>query len=256
MMGLLTLSGLALGAEANCPQRLRIAFPDAPAEPLLKGAGERFETPPGLAVEWLRQSLTELGCLSQAELLRLPSSRIRLELQPQVDQLDLMAGVAEGTPNAAGLVLPEGADLSVARIEFSLYATAEWQSRWDGRQLQLKADERVGVVRGTPSDFIARQLGWPVEPAPTPETALQKQLIGRSAVLLALAPLMDARLRELPSGRLHKLSPPVEQRRIFVGASQLFYQRHPQFVQALWQRMCQKGNALREPLACRLPTQK
>ncbi|MEJ1939021.1 hypothetical protein WDZ92_53155, partial [Nostoc sp. NIES-2111] len=139
---------LLAAAQATCPSRLRIAFPDSPAEPFMRGQGEDFARPPGLLVDWVRQALRELGCLERAELLRLPVRRLRALIE--AGQIDMVAGVGDGGPIAALLTLPprEGRrgefDQSLGTVDYVLYARRGSGLRWGGQVLAgLPAGARV-----------------------------------------------------------------------------------------------------------------
>lgn len=254
---LLALQVFAVGAQ-ECPARIRIAFADQQVAPLLMGAGSEFARPPGLLVDWTHQALRKLGCLERTEFQRLPNARIRLLARPEVSQIDLVPGVAEGSPNADRLMLPApptgvGDDLSTGEVDFSLYARAADAAAWDGQRLALRPGQTVGVARDTMAQALAQERGWALELAASHESAFQKLLAGRSNYLLVYAPFMDARLRASPD--IVKLQPPVLRKRYYMAASQDFYQREPAFVRRFWVEMCLQGNALRaKPLGCAAAT--
>lgn len=242
---------------APCPARIRIAFADSPAEPLLNGEGASFADPPGVGVEWLRTALRRLGCLEHAELSRLPAARMRMEASAQAGQIDLVPGVPEGSPNAVPLVLPTDVwgreqDVSMGVLEFSLFARAPEAASWDGRRLALQPGQTVGATRGTATEFFAREQGWPLELAPSYESSYLKFMAGRSNYLFIYAPFMEGRPHEVQAGpRWHRLDPPVLVRRFHIASSRDFYRREPEFVQRLWIEMCLQGNAMRpRPLKC------
>lgn len=255
---LMTLGFAVIDAgAAPCPARIRIAFADSPAEPLLNGEGASFADPPGVGVEWLRSALRRLGCLEHAELSRLPAARMRMEASAQQGQIDLVPGVPEGSPNAVPLVLPTDVwgreqDVSMGLLEFSLFARAADTPSWDGRRLALQPGQTVGATRGTATEFFARDQGWPLELAPSYESSYQKFMAGRSNYLFIYAPFMEGRTHDTQTGaRWQRLEPPVLVRRFHIASSRDFYRREPEFVQRLWVEMCLQGNAMRpRPLKC------
>lgn len=251
----------ASAARADiCPERLRIAFPDAPAEPFLRGQGDDFAKPPGLLVDWVRAALRQVGCLERAELLRLPTRRVRAMVES--GQLDLVAGVGEGGPIAALLTLPPhiGArhefDYSLGQVDYALYARRGVVSGWDGQQLPtLTADARLGATSGTRAEALGQERGWPLELAPNHESALQKLLAGRTPLLLVHSYYLDERLlkdAEL-ARQIVKLSPAVERRRLHVGALPAFARAESGFAMKLWRELCRQSAASKADGACRPP---
>lgn len=244
----------------TCPERLRIAFPDAPAEPFLRGQGDDFGRPPGLLVDWVRAALRATGCLERAELLRLPARRARATIE--AGQLDLVAGVGEAGPLAALLTLPprEGVkhefDYSIGHVDYALYARRGTAAGWDGQHLAvLTGDARLGVTAGTRAETLAQERGWPQEPAPSHESALQKLLAGRTQLLLEHSYYVDERLREdaALTRQIVKLGPVVERRRLHVGALPVFAQAERGFVMRFWREVCRQSQKSGADGACRLP---
>lgn len=253
--------GAVVAAQAQtCPQRLRVAFPDTPAEPFLRGQGDEFEAPPGLLVDWVRAALRRLGCLERAELLRLPARRVRSMIES--GQLDLVAGVGEGGPLAALLVLPPAGprrefDLSLGQVDYALYSRRGLVARQEPGQEApaLPQQARVGVTAGSRAEALARERGWPVEPAPNHESALQKLLAGRTPLLLVHSYYLDERLRQdaALARQIERFGPVVERRRLHVGALPAFAGGAGGFVQRLWRELCRQSAASRADGACRLP---
>lgn len=244
----------------TCPERLRIALPDAAAEPFLRGQGDDFAKPPGLLVDWVRAALRETGCLEHAEVLRLPARRVKAMIE--AGQLDLVAGVAEGGPIAALLTLPPhtGArrefDYSLGHVEYAFYARRDATVVWDGQQLgALPGDARLGVTAGSRAEAIAQERGWPMDAAPSHESALQKLLAGRMPLLLVHSFYVDERLRHdaALARQIVKLSPAVERRRMHVGALPAFARAEGGFVARLWRELCKQSAAAKADGACRLP---
>lgn len=244
-----------------CPQRLRVAFPDTPAEPFLRGQGDEFETPPGLLVDWVQAALRRLGCLERAELLRLPARRVRSMIE--AGQLDLVAGVGEGGPLAALLALPPpvGArrefDLSLGRVDYALYSRRGLVAlpAAGPEAPALPPQARVGVTAGSRAEALAQERGWPVEPAPSHESALQKLLAGRTPLLLVHSYYLDERLRQdaALARQVERFGPVVERRRLHVGALPALASDAGGFVHRLWRELCRQSAASRADGACRPP---
>lgn len=255
--GLITTAAQADG----CPERLRIAFPDAPAEPFVRGQGDAFAQPPGLLVDWVRTALRELGCLERAELMRLPSRRVRAMVES--GQIDLVAGVGEGGPIALLLTLPTPAgprrefDFSLGHIDYALYARRGLVARrGDGREMPvLPPSARVGVTAGSRAEVLAQERGWPAEPAPSHESALQKLLAGRTPLLLVHSYYLDERLRQdaALARQIERFGPVVERRRLHVGAQPAFARAEGGFVTRLWRELCRQSAAAKADGACRIP---
>jgi hypothetical protein len=253
---------ITAAAQAGaCPERLRIAFPDAPAEPFVRGQGDAFAQPPGLLVDWVRAALREMGCLQRAELMRLPSRRVRAMVES--GQLDLVAGVGEGGPIAVLLTLPTPTgprrefDFSLGHIDYALYARRGLvASRGAGPDTPvLPASARVGVTAGSRAEMLAQERGWPAEPAPSHESALQKMLAGRTPLLLVHSYYLDQRLRQdaALAGQIERFGPVVERRRLHVGAQPAFARAESGFVTRLWRGLCRQSAAAKADGACRLP---
>jgi ABC-type amino acid transport substrate-binding protein len=258
VVAVLTLAGSAAWAKGNCPARLRISFPDAPAEPFLQGRGDDFAAPPGLLVDWVRGALRRLGCDSQAELLRLPSRRVRAMIEG--GELDLVAAVAQGGPMAAMLVLPRPRgdrgqfDLSLGQVEYALYARRGLLAAQGGVAAPvLPPQARVGVTAGSSAERLALERGWPVEQAPSHESVLQKLLAGRTPLLLMHSYYLDERLRRdaALASQVERFGPPVDRLRLHVGARPAFAQQHPAFVDRFWRELCRQSAEAGG--ACRLP---
>lgn len=251
---------ITTAAQADvCPERLRIAFPDASAEPFVRGQGDDFATPPGLLIDWMRAALRETGCLERAELLRLPARRVRAMIE--AGQLDLAAGVGEGGPIAALLTLPPHVgprhdfDQSLGHVEYAFYARRDSPIGWDGSQLTaLPPEARVGVMSGSRAEVLAQERGWPQDLAPSHESALLKLLAGRTPLLLVHGYYLDERLRHDPAlaRQIVKLSPAVERRRLHVGALPAFAKAENGFVTRLWRELCRQSAASKADGACRL----
>ena len=227
----------------------------------MRGQGEDFLHPPGLLVDWMRNALREQGCLERAEMLRLPVRRLRAMIEG--GQIDLVAGVGEGGPIAALLILPprEGRrgefDYSLGAVEYFLYARRGSGVAWDGQALTgLPAEARVGVTASTRTEMLARERGWLADPAPSHESALLKIAAGRTPVLLMHSYFVDDRLRRDPqlARQIERLSPAVERRHLFVGAAPALAQSHRAFTQRLWRALCRESAAAKADGACRLPS--
>ena len=266
LCGLLLAALLSVAGAARaetCPERLRIAFPDAPAEPFLRGQGDDFAKPPGLLVDWVRAALREIGCLERAELLRLPARRVRAMIE--AGQLDLVAGVGEGGPIAALLTLPPHTgprrefDYSLGHVEYAFYSRRKSvgtsNGGWDGQQLALAPDARLGVTAGSRAELIAQERGWALDAAPSHESALQKLLAGRTPLLLVHSFYVDERLRQdaALSQQVVKLGPIVERRRLHVGALPVFARTENAFVTRMWRELCRQSANAKAEGACRLP---
>lgn len=248
------------GAPVGCPERLRIAFPDGPAEPFMRGLGEDFARPPGLLVEWVRQALRQLGCLERAEMMRLPVRRLRAMIEG--GQMDMVAGVGDGGPIAALLQLPprEGRrgefDYSLGVVEYVFYARRVSGLRWDGQQLSgLPPEARIGVTAGTRTELLAQERGWPTEPAPSHESALLKLAAGRTPLLLMHGYFVEDRLRQDArlARLLERLAPAVERRHLYVGLSAALVQGHRGFALRFWRSVCEASAASKADGACRVP---
>lgn len=250
----------AKAAPAACPERLRIAFPDASAEPFMRGQGEDFARPPGLLVTWVHQALRQVGCLERAEMLRLPVRRLRAMIEART--IDMVAGVGDGGPIAALLALPPREvrrgefDYSLGVVEYRLYSRRGSGVRWDGQVLSgLPPDARVGVTAGTLLETLAFERGWPAEAAPSHESALLKLAAGRTPLLLMHSYFVQDRLRQdaLLARQIEPLGPVVERRHLYVGMAPALVQSAGGFALSFWRAVCQASAASKADGACRLP---
>jgi len=256
----LMVTATAAGAQTACPERLRIAFPEGSSEPFMRGQGEDFARPPGLLVDWVRHALREMGCLERAEMLRLPVRRLRAMIE--AGQIDMVAGVGEGGPIAALLVLPprEGRrgefDHSLGLVEYVLYARRGSGVTWDGQTLAgLGPDARLGVSAGARTEALAQERGWPAEAAPSHESALLKLAAGRTPVLLMHSYFVEDRLRQDArlARQVERLAPAVERRHLYVGLAPALVRSGKGFALRFWRTVCAASAASKADGACRLP---
>lgn len=258
------LPAVSMAQASHCPARLRVAFGESPAEPFLRGQGADFAAQPGLLVTWTRGALKRLGCLDRAEFVRLPSRRVKALVES--GDLDLVAGVARGGPVAALLALPPvtGArgefDLSLGRVDYVLYARRGLLTNGDGNASALPVlpdGARIGAMAGGRAEALARERGWPVDPAPSHESSLQKLRAGRTPLLLTHSHLLDERLRsdKQLASEIERFGPVIETLRLQVGVLPALAQREPAFAEALWRELCRESAASgrQVPGACVMP---
>jgi hypothetical protein len=238
---LLLLLVLPWSAAAACPAGLRIAFLDTYLPPYLNGAGEQFEQPPGLLVDWTRSALKRLGC--EAELLRLPQRRLLAELEAGAVQL--APGIGFNAERAQRFVFPLRADgspeprLSIGEARLSLFTVRDRRGEvhWDGQRLAMPRAFKVGVVSRGVEEPLALAQGWAVETSLN--HALNAEKLRRGRLPLVLMPhlaLNRAELARAPA--LVELQPPVMRAHFYAPAHRAFEQIEPAFVAGFWRELC------------------
>lgn len=251
LASLLCAAALPVWGQA-CPKAVRIGFNDTESPPMLMGRGERFQDPPGWQVDAVRAALRRLGCLSVAELLRLPARRLNILLAQGDVDFALLYGVtperlqslrfpldARGQPDAAWAPV-------FGRLVLFARSGTPAQAGWDGQR--LPAGWRVGVMAGSVQEAVARAHSWPVEPFTAADFGLQMLNAQRFELLLtsreALSPESRATITEWGT---------TAQMPFFAPASIAFAQRHPAWTRAFWNEFCRTMRQLQpdvRPVNC------
>ena len=230
-----------------CPDKIRVAISDGDSRPFLNGHGPALQADPGLIVSRTRAALKVMGCLGQAEFLRVPPARISILATSNPSLIDIVPAVPITASVARHLILPPEADevvgtMGMMSVDFALVSYPARAKAWDGRDLHLLPGDTVGVVRDSAMQAYANKRGWPTEIAGTFDSAWNKFLMGRSSFLLAAAPAADARIAADPGPV--RLQPAAVHLHLFVGTSPAFYAKHREFVQRLWTTACELENAV------------
>ncbi|MBB5205201.1 hypothetical protein HNQ51_002520 [Inhella inkyongensis] len=246
-LGLGLLPGVARAAVA-CPQPLVVSFLDGEFPPFLYGNGTQFATPkPGWAVEWVRQTLAELGC--EASLTRGPFRRTAQQMA--VDAVQIAVGFAHLPERELTMRFPHRADgslddrLALLTTDVVLFGLVEPRGGAAGQVVR-----KVGIVTGSIEESVARERRLPMEAAPTHRANLAKLRAGRIDLVLGVRQVFSAS-ELVAEPAVQVLEPPLQVVRYFAPTSQALYERHPDFVKAFWLGMCERARRqTQRPAAC------
>jgi len=252
VLACLMLACCTLGARADCPSPLRIAFLDKPLPPMLNGEGPRFQEPPGDFVRWTREALRRLDC--EAELVRVPQRRLITDTAADVNQLTLF--LAHTPERGALLAFPLREDgpldtrLALAESQLALYVREDRRHlvHWDGRQLS-PADLKVGIVGGGVEEPMARAAGWQLDLALSHQGSIAK--LRRGQVDVAVLPTVSFNpqsLAEPPA--LVPLQPMFAPVYFFAPASPAFQQRQGAWLRQFWRALCESARGPRTVPSC------
>ncbi|WP_374434510.1 hypothetical protein [Inhella sp.] len=248
----LLLACCTLGAQADCPSPLRIAFLDKPLPPMLNGEGPRFPDPPGEFVRWTREALARLDC--DAELVRVPQRRLISDTAADVNQLTLF--LAHTPERAAQLAFPLREDglldtrLALGESQLALYVREDRRQtvHWDGQRLSPQG-LRVGIVGGGVEEPMARAAGWQLDLALSHQGSIAK--LRRGQVDVAVLPTVSFNpqtLAEPPA--LVPLQPMFAPVYFFAPASPAFQQRHTAWLRRFWRTLCETARGPRTLPSC------
>ena len=255
-LGLMAAIALAApshaAGSADCPARLRFVYGSEAAPPFVIGTGDEEPEPPGLLVQWLRESLTSMSCTTELVLARRPAARVRLELA--AGEHDLAIGVYRPAL-APTLVWPHDVPALrplpyLSRTLLQLYVLEPAAFAWPSRVFD-EQQARVGVVRGSVAELVARERGWKLDLATDMVTNVAKLRSARFEAMLGQDVYIEPYLRTLQDKRIRALAPPVGVGEYYLPAYRGFFERHEGFVRTLWTRMCERAHALmRDPAPC------
>lgn len=242
--GLLLACGAALAAR--CPDEVRVSLPNFEIAPYVLGTDE-VQSPPGLLIEWTRKALTLAGCKARIVIKRRPPNRQMKELE--LGLLDVLPGFAfSGNPDDP-LVFPMKAgaanlDRALMSDAVSLYVRADDQRvHWNGKRL-LSPNPRVGTsTGGVLTKLIARDNGWELETAATPQEDLRKLIAGRIDVIMEPDVILGAYLVRADALAVRKLSPPAHTTHRFAPVSKQFAAAYPEFTERFWLELCRQSRA-------------
>lgn len=242
----------SLGAQAECPRPLRIAFLDKPLPPMLLGEGVHFPDPPGEFVRWTRETLARLHC--EADLVRVPQRRLISDTAADVNQITLF--LAHTPERAQLLAFPSRADgqldiaLALGDSQLALYVREDrrHQVSWDGRRLS-PSGLKVGIVGGGVEEPLARAAGWQLDLALSHQGSIVK--LRRGQVDVAVLPTVSFNpqsLAEPPA--LVALQPMFAPVHFFAPSSPGLLQRQPDWVRRFWRTLCEVARGPRNQPSC------
>lgn len=123
---------------------------------------------------------------------------------------------------------------SAATADFRVYRMVGSQVGWDGRKFSGLADLAVGTQRGYVHAEQLKALGVPYDDGvDTAERNLAKLRAGRLAALVAMEVGVAGQL----GADIEAVGPVFDRSVIYVPTSKAFYQRQPQLVEQLWDRI-------------------
>jgi hypothetical protein len=243
---LLLFCGATCGAAERCPGEVRVSLPNFEIAPYVLGT-DKLENPPGLLIEWTRNALHLTGCKPHIVIQRRPPNRQMQELR--LGLLDVLPGFAFSDNPDHQLVFPmkdgrEDPERAVMSDSVSLYVRAGDQAvHWDGKTLS-STNPRVGSsTGGASSDRIAREHGWELENAPTPQGDLRKLIAGRIDVIMEPDVALGPYLVGAVALAVRKLSPPVRMSNRYAPVGRRFHQAYPEFTRRFWLELRRQSRA-------------
>lgn len=235
--------GLASAApEASCPSGLQVGFPDIPLGPFLRGGGPQFDERPGHLAVAAKLAMDELGCRYTP--VRLPLRRLVADLA--AGRLDAAVGLAPSAERRKNVVFPQDGrgsinnSLAVGEAPIiALVRAADAPLYAAGVALPLRPDVRVGAVRGSVHDEIAREM----TPVVTDVVSIEKGvlMLRYERIDILVLPKGMVRPPELSAApALAELERPLAIHRYFAPVSPQLSKRHPTFVSSFWTALCRQ----------------
>jgi len=214
---------------------LRLGYSDVENFPYQMGNGEQVASPPGIAVELVREAAREIG--AEIELFRLPVKRLFV---------DMLAGRLDGAfifsfkedrlqyghyPMRDGVV---DASRRIASLNYVFYKRAGDDLRWDGSALlNLKAPVGINFAFSIADDL--KRLNLAVDDSgKSTQQNFSKLLLGRIGAYATLEDSGDTYLRRNRQGKIVKLMPPIVSRDYFVMLSKKMLEQQPDFAEKFW----------------------
>lgn len=244
----LFVSGAAKAVSPeNCPETVRVTFMDMPAPPFVNGSGQRFEESPGYFVGWIKAGIAASGCKVKLLLSRRPIRRAYRELES--DEVDFIGTATPTDEHRSAAVFPMLQDGSI-NVNLSYFAseTSLWVRkgekgfRWNGQSLVGPIGFKVGVASGTMLETIAKENGWPIEPAMSGENSIVMLLKRRTDIGLMPDALAYSYMTN-SDAKLEKLDPAVATSYFYLAAGKQFYARYPKYTSAVWRAVCVAGHS-------------
>ncbi|SEO43494.1 hypothetical protein SAMN05428959_1082 [Duganella sp. CF517] len=231
---LLLLCGQSCASECV----IRVAYPDRERPPYYFGNGAVVPEIAGAGADLLRLAVRSVGCT--AELVRLPAARIRLALiSGSVDlaPVDLRDGEE---PYSA---LPMKAGQLDARRGMRMTAVV-YVRAGDGLPADLNTRDyfmthTLVTNQGSPLGEQLRDEGFKVDGgAPDAYSNMDKVAIRRAdgfAISIANIEALDAVIAARHGAALMRLAIPVRKSTLWLSASNAYFARNPERVEAVWQ---------------------
>ncbi|WP_428249478.1 substrate-binding periplasmic protein [Ferrovibrio sp.] len=230
------------GVRPVAAEELRVVYLDVAVSPYLMGSGPDMATPPGLAVDLLREAA---GADFSLSFRRITARRIIDEVR--FGRADVILGMRATPDRLADLRFPmrDGAidrDRWMVRLTQSFYRLEGGALQWDGRHLK-PAGAIVGIPSGMALGGLLRDLGADVVEFSTTKQLFGMLAAGRFSAVATLDIVGDSFAGSVNGRRIEKMLPVLEEADFYMPVSPAYYARHSGKVEALWHRMTALRNA-------------
>jgi hypothetical protein len=225
------------GALAACGA-VKVGFSNQHVPPYYMGTGAAEATPPGAAVELIRELLAQHGCTMVS--VRLPPLRIVQALEAgTIDIAPASAPAAEHSTTAYPLDKAGALDRERSlRMYTMVFVRSSDKFARDGDPVRLLAGKKLATNFGAPYAAPLRQQGFEVDDGALNITRnFEKLLRNRvDAVIISLtAPSdMDAMVLAQYGSDITRLEKPIRQANIWIAASRGFYAINRELTESIW----------------------
>lgn len=231
--GLLLICGQSSARECV----IRVAYPDRERPPYYFGNGSVVPEPAGAGVDLLRLAVRSVGCTP--EMIRLPNARIKLALingAADMAPVDLRDGEQpySALPRKGGqLDARRGLRMTAVvyvRAADGLPPDTDPRHHFKGRTLVTN--------QGSPLGEQLRGEGFKVDDGSLDTYNNMDKVVMRRAdgfaFSIANVEAMDAVIAARYGASLTRLSTPVRRSTLWLSASNAYYERHSEQIEALW----------------------
>lgn len=241
MLGLMLAAGSAVAACAP----LRLGYVDQHRPPYFLGSGNSEASPPGAAVDVIREAAAIAGCKVTA--VRLPPARLRAALK--AGTIDVMSMEAvDADKDLYALPLDAAGKLDVAkalRVHTVVFVRANDTALRSLDPAREFGQRWLGSNHAAPLVAQLRKQGFRVDDgALDTERNLEKLMRNRIdgyAISVAAPGDMDNWVAAKYGNAIVRLERPVQTNNIWLAMSKDYQARHPAQVAAMWDWVAQNG---------------
>ncbi|MBB5016889.1 polar amino acid transport system substrate-binding protein [Chitinivorax tropicus] len=231
------VAGLMWSVGVSAMEPINLVYVDVDSTPFLVGKGDMIATPPGLAVELVRDAITQAGY--QVQIRRLPQLRMLKMLEEgKIDGAFIFSYTQDRAKKFAYPMKdgqPDGR-YRVTHISYRLYRLKDSKVMWDGNQFS-NLTLPVGVNTGWTMAAQLREKNIAVDEGGRgyPEN-FSKLKLKRLDAYAALELSADSYLKKMGQTELfEKVGPPLQSKDYFLLFSQQFAAAQPEAAQKIWQ---------------------
>jgi polar amino acid transport system substrate-binding protein len=239
MRALLTFLIIALCTPDAWAQRLKLGYSDVENFPYQMGNGQAPATPPGLAVELIREAARDIGL--EVQFVRMPAVRLLVATQTgEIDGSFIFSYKEERLAQAVYPMKDGKPDRSrrITTINYSFYKKAGSPVHWDGKTLSHNS-EPVGVNSSFSISDDLKKMGIVVDDSgKSTAQNLGKLRLGRISAYATLEDSADAFLARQTGNDVVKLTPPITSRDYYLVVSRKFHDSGDH-AQRLWTRIAE-----------------